>query len=246
MAENLPNLARFVDDLIRTGIVPTVSSAIGAVTIAPAIPPFSPASYTFTLDSIDISNTRSRHEDTNHASVSAAVGNNPPTTVLKDLGDQNNGHHPIGLRIGPVLVNDPNIGVVFNYLIINSGHQNPGEVAKALTTVGNALASKGAQAATSAIGAAVGLSAGSVVLPVIGSTLGALAGFLVGGLADIFGANCDGPVASEQLAFKGIDLFNRTAIVKSFHHATFHPGIDSPSGCGSNSKYIANYTISRV
>lgn len=211
----------------------------------PPPPPFQPASYTFKLVSMQVINTRSAHLDTDHASLTVAVGSNgAPTTVVKDLGDMNNGTYPIGLSIGPIHINDPNIGVAMNYLILNSGHQSHDEINKILTGTGDSLAAAGAKAATSAVGTAIGLEVGSNLLPVIGSALGLLAGWLVDQLTGLLTANCDGPVASEQAVFKGLQLWNYTAR-GPYTHTTYHPGIDSNHGCGSNSIYTATWSISR-
>ena len=124
-------------------------------------PPFQPASYSFSLVSMTITNTRSRHEDSDKASVSMAVGSNAPITAVKDLGNRNNGTFPIGLPIGPVPVSDPNIGIAFNYLILNAGHSDWNTVNGALTKAGGDLAAAGARAATAAIGSVVGATIGS-------------------------------------------------------------------------------------
>lgn len=209
------------------------------------IPPFQPASYTFRLVSMQVLNTRSRHEDSDKASLTVAVGaGGTPTTVVKDLGDVNNGTFPIGLSIGPIQISDPHIGIAMNYVILNSGHQNWNDVNKILTGAGSALAAAGAKAATSAVGAAIGLEVGSDLLPVIGSALGLLAGWLVDEVTGLLTADCDGPVAVEQPAFKGQQLWNYTAR-GPYTHTTYHPGIDSNHGCGSNSVYTATWSISR-
>ena len=213
----------------------------------PALPDFRTANYTFSLLSMRITNTRSAHEDSDKASVSIAVGNGNPVTVTGNLGDLNNGTFPLHLAVGPVMVNDPDVGIAANYLIVNSGHQSQATIDAVLTKAGNELASDGAKWATSTIGSAVGLSIGSGVLPVIGSVLGAVAGWLVGEIIGILTADCDGPVAAEQPVFKGIDLWNRTQVPgTSFQHTTYHPGIDSNHGCGSNSEYYVTWQVHRT
>ena len=144
-------------------------------------------------------------------------------------------------------VDDPNLGVAANYLIVNSGNSSWSTVDGLLRKAGNELASAGAKSATSAIGSAVGATIGSAVIPVIGTALGALAGWLVGGFLGILAPDCDGPVAAEQPALKGIDLWNRTQVTgASFQHTTYHPGIDSNWGCGSNSEYYATWQVQRA
>lgn len=213
----------------------------------PALPRFQTANYTFSLLSMRITNTRSAHEDSDKASVSIAVGNGNPVTVTGNLGDLNNGTFPLHLAIGPVTVNDPNVGIAANYLIVNSGHQSQATIDSLLTKAGNTLATEGAKAATAAVGSAVGASIGSGFVPIIGTALGFLAGWLVGELVGILTADCDGPVAAEQPAFKGIDLWNRSqAPGASFEHTTYHPGVDSNWGCGSNSEYYVTWQVHRT
>ena len=76
---------------------------------------------TFTMDSFGISNTRSLHNDTDFVYLSATVGANPPVFAKKSMGDVNNGTHSVGLSIEVDIPDDDTI-VVFNYLIMNSGH----------------------------------------------------------------------------------------------------------------------------
>jgi hypothetical protein len=213
----------------------------------PPPPPFQPARYVFTLASMRITNTRSRHEDTDKASVSVAIGDGQPLTVTRDLGDHNNGTFALGISTAPFAVDDPGIGIACNYLILNSGHQDWKTVDEMLQKAGGALAAAGAKAATAAIGSAIGAELGTTVLPVVGTVIGLIAGWAVGELIAILTANCDGPVAAEQPAFKGIDLWNRThGPGNMFSHETYHPGIDSATGCGSNSEYYTTWSVTRV
>ena len=105
----------------------------------PPIPPFQPANYVFTLQSMRITNTRSRHEDSDKASVTVAVGEGLPQTVTRDLGDHNNGTFALGMSVGPFGVADPNIGVAANYLIVNAGNQSWSTIDGLLTKTGSAL-----------------------------------------------------------------------------------------------------------
>jgi hypothetical protein len=202
----------------------------------------------FTLESFEILNTRSHHEDTDYVSFTLVIGNGTPQTQTKAMGDLNNGNYPVGLSFGPVAV-APNEAAVFNYLILNSGHQSQQETQDALTKAATTLAQQGADAAAKAISSGVaslvGASIGSAVLPVIGTALGAIAGWLVDELGGVLFANCDGPVAAEQVAMTGTELAARTAN-GAYQHTTSHPGIDSPHGCGSNSQYKVTWSIKAV
>ena len=50
----------------------------------------------FSLDSFRITDTRSRHNDTDYATVSITVGSNPAVTKTVRVGDVNNGTHNVG------------------------------------------------------------------------------------------------------------------------------------------------------
>ena len=194
------------------------------------------ASFTFTLDSFKITDTRSRHEDTDFVSftllVKSATGSGTPHTVKKSMGNVNNGVHSVNLSFKNILV-DPAHSVVMNYLIVNSVHKNPSEVEAGLEAAGTKLATAGATALGGAIGS---------VIPALGTVLGMAAGFLAGKLAAIFNADCDGPVAAEQNSFTHHELVAKTAQGK-FTHTTKHPGTDSATGCGSNSVYYVTWHI---
>ena len=91
--------------------------------------------FQFVLESFEILDTRSLHNDTDHVSGSIAVGQGPPQSQVKSMGDVNNGIHHVGLSFDQVAV-DLNQPVVFNYLIINNGHASHEKIAGELTKVG--------------------------------------------------------------------------------------------------------------
>jgi len=194
---------------------------------------------TFSLDSFRITDTRARHNDTDYVSftllVRDAAGKGTPQTLKKSMGDVNNGTHAVGLSFPNVVV--PTDGsVVFNYLIVNSGHSSEGTIDQALETVGGSLAEKGLVAGGTALGTAI--------LPGLGSILGAIAGWLAGEIKNILTANCDGPVAAEQVTLTYKDLMAKTAS-GPYSHETPNPGTDSSIGCGSNSMYYVTWHIAR-
>ena len=192
--------------------------------------------FTFTLDSFQITDTRSLHEDTDYVTftllVKAKDGSGTPRVLTKSMGDVNNGVHSVNLAFTNVQVN-PTDTVTLNYLIVNSGHKNPSQTIAALESAGTKLATQG--------GAAIG----TAILPGLGSILGAVAGWLAGQLVSIINANCDGPVAAEQDSFTFDDLVARTKNGQ-FKQSTRHPGTDSATGCGRNSNYIVNWHMLEV
>src|SRR5258708_3440734 len=128
------------------------------------------STFTFTLDSFKITDTRSRHEDTDYVSftllVKPANGEGTPQTVTKYMGDVNNGTFKVGLSFPSVSVG-PTDSVVMNYLIVNTGHKNPSQTVTTLENAGTQLATKGGTAAGALIGSSI---------PGLGTALGAIAG----------------------------------------------------------------------
>lgn len=213
----------------------------------PPVPPFQPATYTVRLDHGRAGEIRSRGCDTLRLSTSVAVNQAAPSTQTKDLGDHGTGDFPIGLTFS-VHISSPNDVLVFNYLLLNLGHQDWGTVSKALDSAGTALAAAGAKAAAAAIGgevgAVVGAEIGTMVVPVIGTAIAAVGAWLATDLVGMIFANCDGPVAAEQAVLLGKDLWAQSQR-GPIYHQTYHPGTDSSHGCGANSQYMTFWSITR-
>jgi hypothetical protein len=217
--------------------MPTLESGTPVLTGVIARPQIQ--TITFSLDSFRITDTRSRHEDTDYVSFTLLVrdanGNGTPLTQKKFMGNLNNGTFTVGLSFPNVVV-PTNGSVAFNYLIVNSGHKSEGDVDKALEAAGSALANKALVAGGTALGTAI--------LPGLGTILGALGGFLAGEIGSILNANCDGAVAAEQVTMSFNDLITKTASGPDTV-TTKHPGTDSATGCGGNSMYFVTWHIAR-
>lgn len=195
-----------------------------------------PISYTFTLESLHILNTRSKHQDTDFVSFTLlhkpAQGVVPaPRTLTKALGNVNNGLHPIGL-VFPKIIIGPRDTVTINYIIANVGHKPAAQAQQAMQTSGSKLS-----------------LAGTVLVDVSKYNPVSLTGsgieWLSKALASLFdGPNCDGVVAISQQSLSYDDLFAAT-----FHGPNVFPhehnGTDSPQGCGSNSVYDVTMRIER-
>jgi hypothetical protein len=200
-----------------------------------------PPNFTFTLDSFQITDTRSRHEDTDFVTFTLLVQPNggppaAPQTLNKSMGDVNNGTHAVNLSFPNVKVG-PDDTVVVNYLIVNSGHSSESSIYSTLDSTAGKLATAGGSAAAGAlIGSAI---------PGFGTLIGALAGWLAGELTSVLDANCDGPVAAEQNSFTYNDLLQKTAN-GNYSETTKHPGTDSNYGCGGNSMYYVSWHIEKV
>jgi len=204
----------------------------------------------FSLDSYTINNTRSLRTDTNYCSVSITVGTNPAITKTQSMGDQGDGTYKVGLGISADIPNGPDVPVVFSYAIVNNGHGSQADVEKGVEAALSALGSAGAKAASSAIGPAVGsvlgASLGTAVVPLLGTAIGALAGWITGEIGGILFANCDGPVAAGVRIYTSSSLATETANGHKLTETTSHPGTDSATGCGANSKYSTVDTISTL
>jgi hypothetical protein len=219
-----------------------------ALTPVPAIP-----RYTFSLDSFEIRTTRSGSifsglaTDTDYVTFGVAVGGGQPQLQTKSMGDLGKGTFSVGLMFGYIAVADFE-PVIVNYLIVNSS-QGPSEVDAYLKNATTQLANAGVKAAADAIaagaGALAGAAIGGVVVPILGSALGALGGWLISEVWRVLWPDCDGPVATRQTPFLGRDLWLKTA-AGPLRFSTEHPGIDSPPGCGANSDYVVNWSITRA
>jgi hypothetical protein len=207
---------------------------------------------TFGLDNFIINNPRSLGKDTDYCTVSVTVGNNAPVTKTQAVGDVGDGTHALNLAVQVNIPDNVPTPVVFSYLIVNNGHGNHADVQKgieaSLALIGKegaqAIAKQIAQPIGDAVGTAIGASIGTAVVPLVGTALGAIAGFVVGEIGGLLFANCDGTVAAGVRAFVSGDLLSKTASGHTIREGVDHPGTDSPSGCGANSKYATNTTIS--
>lgn len=232
--------------IFTAGTVSFLSAIYTKPTLSSPKPPSLKYLYNFSVDSFTITNTRSRHEDTDFIAASVAVAGRPTRSASQSLGDLNNGTYPTAIMFKDVEVGE-NETAVFTYNIVNNGHSDPSTVEKTLLEATETLATKGAElavkAAGPAIGAALGASIGTGVVPIIGTALGALAGWVVSYGGGLLFANCDGAVASAVHTFSGKQLREGTRLVGQLSNSDYQPGTDSPAGCGSNSQYNVNWTI---
>ncbi len=223
----------------------TLTQAANSVAQAPAQP------YRFSLDSFQILNTRSGNlfsssSDTDYVSFSLTVNNGQPQVKTQSMGNLRNGVYPTNLDFDAVSIADTD-NVVITYHIINS---SKGE-ADATTYLQQAaeklaLAAAGAlaTAVTTVIGSAIGAALGiAIPVPILGSALGALAGWAVAEAWTDFFPNCDGPVAAAVHIYSGASFRVLTANGHKFTSTENNPGVNSPSGCGSNSNYNVTWSV---
>ncbi len=181
--------------------------------------------YAFSISSIQIKNTRSKHEDTDYLAFTLRLGSLNPETQVKSLGNLNNGVFNKGLSFNSYEVSIYD-SITLNYLIVNAGTASSAQVEAALQAASGAWANGQGPASTNLAGA---LSDGQ---PWFNNELKNI----------LNPKSCDGMVAAEQNHFQYGDL---AAMLTNgpFVHQTNHPGVRSPSGCGPNSIYAVTWRI---
>jgi hypothetical protein len=177
-----------------------------------------PIVWVVTLDSINIRNTRSRHEDTLFASIAIKVGSGQAVvSPVINLGDHNNGRFNIsGCVTHAVRIPALDTPVKVSVTVMNWG-SNPN--AEKVGDIAEAIVSTGADDV---------LPGSGEIIDAMYSVLGPL-GF----------ADCDGPVVLQVLGFGGLSPKPQTNR-RPGHTIPFggtDNGYNSPAGCGSNSIY---------
>jgi hypothetical protein len=192
--------------------------------------------YVFGIDTIEIQRTRARHEDTVRMSMTAVVDNQRPDTLALDLGDHNDGTIEVHRNLGAVRLvdNDPArdaLGVTFSYIVLNAGHASWDDLNGKLSDASQELAQEGGEYLDTETGT--------------DNVWTAIAKFVMSVFSGWAFANCDGPVAGHKQRWTGQQLFDLTQN-GPYHMSTHHDGTDSPAGCGANSIYVVNWTITRT
>jgi hypothetical protein len=174
--------------------------------------------FNVTVDSFGITQTRSKHEDTNYIGLTLKLGSQAPMTKVQSLNNVNNGTHLVNLSFSGIDFSQDDT-LVFNYVIVNAGSTNIDQVTAVWKNVGAAWANGGGPPA-----------------PHLASANGIDTDYLVAQLVGIFRSTCDGIVASEQNQL----VYGQLPISP---HQTPQPGTHSPSGCGNNSQYTVQWHI---
>jgi hypothetical protein len=175
--------------------------------------------FNVTIYSFGITQTRSKHEDTNYIGLTLKLGTmDPCKTVVQSLGNVNNGTHIVSNVSYTGIDFGQDDTLAFNYVMVNAGSTNIDQVRAALEVVGPAW-----------------ISGGGPTAPSLASANGVDTDYLVAQLEGIFRSSCDGIVAAEQtqLVYGQVPIF----------HQTPQPGTHSPSGCGNNSQYTVQWHI---
>jgi hypothetical protein len=196
--------------------------------------------------------------DTDYVSFGLAIVGQTPQVKTLSVGDQTGGNVNVGLNFSKVTVQDTDT-VILNYAIINSS-SGPSQSAAFLEKNGAQLLSAAEKAYLLALtslsklpfsaltpqeeGALIGAQLGGIILPGLGVVLGAIAGWFVDSVAGFLWPNCDGPVANGLYVWSGPAL--RALMVQNPNghvQADDNPGVNSASGCGSNSDYQVTWQI---
>ena len=196
--------------------------------------------YRFAMTNFQISQTRSLHEDSLHLSHAVYADGDAIASSLVSLGDFNNGdfntedftHGAVGLT--GVVINDPQVKVSFIVQLINAGNVPAGTLDGRVAATADQLSgiAAGLQGA-----AAISLGAGAIPVAL---TLEAFAN-----IWSWLNADCDGPVAADQLSGPRylIDAWADDDPTGTITITRHYPGSDSPTGCGGNSDYHATWLV---
>ena len=188
--------------------------------------------FSISVDTFQITDTRSVHTDTNHGSISFRVvdefDNEGTSYNFPEYGNYNNGTYAGNLVCAPLTVN-PNIPLTFNYLILNAGFTNPTSAHSVLQDVGTQMVQ-------------------SSSYPAFASCLQQVATQFAATFNTILRPGCDGLVAAEQNTFTFAELLSRTAgTPATFRQSTTHIGPTIAHSCNPRpSHYIVNWSLSQV
>ena len=188
--------------------------------------------FSISVDTFQITDTRSVHTDTNHGSISFRVvdefDNEGTSYNFPEYGNYNNGTYAGNLVCAPLTVN-PNIPLTFNYLILNAGFTNPTSAHSVLQDVGTQMVQ-------------------SSSYPAFASCLQQVATQYAATFNTILRPGCDGLVAAEQNTFTFAELLSRTAgTPATFRQSTTHIGPTIAHSCNPRpSHYIVNWSLSQV
>jgi hypothetical protein len=205
--------------------------------------------YTFKVDKVKISHTRAIHEDTLHLVYTAYVDGDVVAQSLLSLGDFNDGefvpgdHVPDAQKGGlaRVVINDPTSKIAFNFQLLNAGNVPAGALTGRVSATADQLAGIGAGLA------GVGVAEGTGALAVASGPLflGAIALEAFATLYSWLNTDCDGPVAVDQISGPryALDAWADTPSQIIQVDQRPYPGVESPTGCGSNSHYNVSWSL---
>ena len=180
--------------------------------------------YAFRIASETITNTRSRHQDTNWGVVTVAVNHTAKAKTITFMGNQNNGtFQPWAVADNVQIPRNLQARVVL--AIANSGYGNSGQ-----GSPNTALLQFSTRIAMDALKND----------PLTRFTMD-----MIGSATAVLFANCDGVVWLDARDFAGEELFQGTQNGRPLNFFKDFAGANSPQGCGTNSHYTANWIVYR-
>jgi hypothetical protein len=221
-------------------------------TVELATPPSTATHFTVAFESFQITNTRSRHTDTDFASLGLGAASTSNQVQTKAMGDLNNGTYQVGLAEGPVDASQGSQGLVFHYSVVNQGHTDASTVETQLHNAVNALLDIAKKALDGQVnqqvptsGSGQGMSTADLENEALKQLIAVAAWILAqavnAGITAFF-ADCDGVCVADTIA---LDLATLQRLTGSgtYRETRAYPGANSPSGCGTNSMYYATFSV---
>jgi len=170
--------------------------------------------------------------DTVHLAPALNVDGVTYTVDAHNCGDLGDTSRWYGVNFGfqnvPIV---PTSKITFTFSILNAGGSNkPGDIQTALNKINDKLLSLGEK----------NIVSGDFWTTVIG--IGEIGGAeLLKELESLIFADCDGPVAADRYDLTGSNVLGEGG----WSSMRIYPGVDSPHGCGANSKYAVSVYAQR-
>jgi hypothetical protein len=201
----------------------------------------SPYCCKFSLDRIEIRNTRSFHDDTDVVIVSMQIDDRKLPVFIKELADVNNGIHPVNLEICPAIAIGPQSKVIITYQVLNySGSVNTSFVqgTSLVASILKEIATKTIEKLADQI--QVGTQFILKDMP--------LAGVLITAVSELLTAattKCDGVVATDIIGIIGDDVHALTQN-GAYSETRYYPGRLDPTSDVYKQLYTPPSAICRL
>jgi hypothetical protein len=203
--------------------------------------------YTFALESFHFFETRSPEADTDRFASTLKIGRKSLGSVGLDLAHveaRDGQDYPGPGEIVGLPIASPRTPIVLSFLITNTGSDAPGidgRLAASLDLVAGTLAGTTGLTAAGTL-TSLGAVVASPWLLIAAGAIEALSA-----LWTVVFADCDGWVAGDVIALSraDIDRLIRRAGSDVYRETKEYAGVDSPAGCGANSRYSVTWSVTR-